>query len=99
MTLLQNTIVLLLAAAGGGLLAAFVTWLLLRQNEMRDLLSDMLNVQALDEAWIVEGPETSVGNIVLSNLEPSKRQLLTSPTGNNLRLRKVEVRAVLDQFK
>ena len=99
MTFIQNTIVLLLAAAGGGFFAAIVTWLLLRQNEMRDLLSEMLAVQALVEAWVLEGPETDVYKAKLSGIVLSQKQLPTSPNDNHLWLRPVEVRAVLDAFK
>jgi hypothetical protein len=99
MPFLENPMILLLAAAGGGFFAALVTWLLLRQNEMRDLLSDMLTVQALNEAWIVEGPEPIVRETVLSDLEPNQRQLLIYNIGNELHRRKVEVRAILDEFK
>lgn len=85
---------IVLGALGGGIAAALVTFLMLRQNEMQDLLSRMLAIQACKEAWILDGRGWEV-----EKLSRQKDVPIGEPSGGGLWLRKVEVRAVLDDFQ
>ena len=94
--IVQNSILILLGAISGGLLGAIIAvilwWLSSRSNTRRELLLEANNIQSLKEAWILVG--YNYKNITLSN----KKDLSTSP-GSTLYLKKVEVRAVLDDAK
>jgi hypothetical protein len=74
--------------------AAIVAFLMLRQNEMQDLFSKMLGIQALKEAYILEGE-----NWETIRLSKTKDLPTEKPSDGGPWLRKVEVRAVLDDFK
>lgn len=82
---------LILGAVGGGCASAIVTWRMLRASTARQLVADTLAIQAEKEAWIVEGPNYS--SSTLSVQHPS------ADSGNKagLRLRRVELRAALDE--
>jgi hypothetical protein len=82
---------LMLGAVGGGIISGLVTWRMLRANTLRQLVADALAIQAEKEAWILEGP--SYGNMALSR----QKGLSTVPSNTGLWLRRVEVRAVLDE--
>jgi len=79
------------------LISAAVSWvisrLVLRENTARELLSEALAVQALEEAWIVEGYDESD----LSTKVSDNRKLEEEPRSGKFWLRRVEVRAVLDE--
>lgn len=62
-----------------------------REDVARALLSDGLAVHALSEAWILEGP--AYREVRLS----TNRNLTLQPQDSTLWLRRVEIRAVLDQ--
>jgi hypothetical protein len=83
---LNNTLSLVFGAIGGGLLSGYITWRMLRENTARELLSEALAVQALKEAWILEGRDYQ--HLTLSDNR--------EPMGEGVWLRHVEVRAVLD---
>jgi hypothetical protein len=78
-------------------ISAAVSWsisrLVLRENTARELLSEALAVQALEEAWIVEGYDGADLSIKVSD----NPKLEEGPGKGKLWLRRVEVRAVLDE--
>lgn len=86
----------LLGAVGGGLVSALVitiTWWFERQaDEERQLLSEGLAIHASKEAWVLEGPDYNIFKL-------SEKRQLPEISSSGLWLRKVEVRAVLDQAK
>lgn len=94
MTMLRTSFTLLSGGVSGGLAAAIVTWLLLRDNEMRHLLSGMLAIQALKEGWILEGRGSEKKRLSEQKDLPTEK-----PSNDGPWLRKVEVRAVLDCFQ
>jgi len=85
-------LILLLGAIGGGLFSAWVTWRMLKENAARELLSESMEIQGMLEAYILDGP-----NYVNERFSENP-QLTSDPKSNpkGLFLRKVEVRAVLD---
>lgn len=88
-----QAIALLLGGVGGGILGTIAGLAITRESTVRMLLSEGLAVHALEEAWILEG----------SNYQSAKvsdyrgQQLPTEPRENELWLRPVEIRAILDQ--
>ncbi|MDL1979394.1 MAG: hypothetical protein LWX52_15105 [Deltaproteobacteria bacterium] len=85
---------IVLGALGGGIAAALVTFFMVRQNEMQDLLSRMLAIQACKEAYILDGRGWEI-----EKLSKQKDVPIGEPSGGGLWFRKVEVRAVLDDFQ
>ncbi len=92
-TIANSALAVMLGAIGGGLFSAYVGWRLFRENTARELLSEALAIQASMEAWILDGPDYK--SLKLSE----NRNLLTEPLGNKNWLRKVEIRAVLDECR
>src|SRR5690349_12588268 len=85
----------LIVAAIGSL----VSWIIykrgLRERTARELLSEALVIQALEEAWIVEGDDEDGASKIKLHEHP-KLSEKNEPT-SKARLRRVEVRAVLDE--
>jgi hypothetical protein len=79
------------------LISAAVSWLIsrlvLRENTARELLSEALAIQALEEAWIVEGYDEADRSIKVND----NPKLEEERGSGKLWLRRVEVRAVLDE--
>jgi hypothetical protein len=79
------------------LISACVAWLVsrrvLRENTARELLSEALAVQALEEAWIVEGYNGENFSMKISE-HPKLRE---GEGAGKFWLRRVEVRAILDE--
>jgi hypothetical protein len=94
--LINESAALLIGAITGGVLGAvalLVTWWLDRRaRDVRDLLRRGLQIQALSEAWILEGRDYEQANV---STHPSLPE--AAPCDGGLWLRRVEVRAVLDQ--
>lgn len=73
--------------------SAIVTYFMFRQNEMQDLVSKMLGIQAYKEAYILEGE-----NWETIRLSETKDLPTEKPSNGGPWLHKVEVRAVIDDF-
>lgn len=93
----ERSVAVLLGSVGGGLVGAIISavfaWFILQESMARTLLSEGLAIHALEEAWIVEGP--GYQNVIISNYP--KHKLSPVPKEKTLWLKKVEVRAILDQ--
>jgi len=88
--------VLLGGVAGGIASAALIgwTWFLDRRSEMfRDFLVQGLAIQALREAWMLDGPGAQTSTLAQHPNLPRR------PDEGGLWLHQVEIRAVLDQAK
>ncbi len=90
-SLLAAIIGALIGVLGAGVFSGFTWWYSERRNMERELLSEALNVQALHEAWILEGQD--LYKIKLSE----NKYLPIEPQNKGPWLRQVEVRAVLDE--
>lgn len=94
--IVQHSISILLGAISGGLLGSIIAivlwWLNSRANIRRELLLEANVIQSLEEAWVLVG--FNYKHIVLS----CKKELSTSSSSTQY-LKKVEVRAVLDDAK
>jgi hypothetical protein len=62
-----------------------------QENTARELLTEALSVLSLKEAWLLQGRNSQTAKLTQT------KGLQETPTGNNLWLRPVEVRAVLDE--
>ncbi|WP_299161242.1 hypothetical protein [Accumulibacter sp.] len=82
----------LFAAAGGGVFGAVVAARSLKEATARGLLTDALVVQAQKEAWILDGDAYEAQTLSVFRYS----ELSTSASGPLPRLKRVEVRAVLD---
>lgn len=96
----NQTFALLLGAVGGGVISAVVIWYIWfkdrQENTARTLLSEALAIQGLMEAWLLDGENYQ--KTKLSLIRDNKTQLpFKKLEDNSLWLRKVEVRAVLDE--
>jgi hypothetical protein len=85
------------SAVLGASISALVSWIVyrrvLQERTARELLLEALSVQALEEAWILEGrDEQSFSQKISQN-----RNLKEGPSADELWLRRVEVRAILDE--
>lgn len=93
----DSSLAVLLGAVGGGVIGAIIMlitwWHDARERIVRQLLSEGLAIHASKEAWILEGE-----NYKESKLSEHKN-LPTDSKSSGLWLRKVEVRAALDQAK
>ena len=96
--LVQESIVLVVGAITGGVLGAvalLVTWWVDgRARDVRELLHRGLEIQALKEAWILEGRGHEQAKL---SMHPNLPE--ASPSDGGLWLRRVEIRAVLAQAK
>ena len=96
--LIKESGALLVGAITGGVLGAvavLVTWWFDRRaRDVRELLHRGLEIQALKEAWILEGRDYEQANI---STRPSLPE--AAPSDGGLWLRRVEIRAVLDQAR
>ncbi|MBI4546388.1 MAG: hypothetical protein HY707_00285 [Ignavibacteriae bacterium] len=94
--IIRSSLVLLLGAVSGGLiggLAVMLTWWFDRQaDEERQLLSEIMSIYALKEAWIVEGQDYHKSKL-------SQNRYLSEIQGGGLWLHRVDVRAVVDQLE
>ena len=92
--ILAQSIAIMLGAVSGGFIGAFVAlilwWKGTQASNARELLAEALAIQALKEAWIVDGRNCQEETL------SHNRNLTKSLNGKNLRLRRVEVRFVLD---
>jgi hypothetical protein len=92
-----QSIAITLGAVSGGLIGAFVAlilwWKGTRASNARELLAEALAVQALKEAWIVDGQNCQ------EEMLSHNRNLTLSLNEKSLRLRRVEVRFVLDDAR
>lgn len=93
-TTIDPLLIAIMSALSGAIVAAFFTWFTWRHSERRnlerELLSEALSVQALKEAWILEGQD--LNKLSLS----SNKGLPSQPMNKGPWLHRVEVRAVLD---
>ena len=96
--LIKESAALLVGAITGGVLGAaalLVTWWIDRRaRDVRELLHRGLEIQALEEAWILEGRDYEQATV---SMRPSLPQ--APPSDGGLWLRRVEIRAVLDQAR
>lgn len=87
----------LYSALLSAVISAFVSWmisrLVLRETTARDLLLEALAVEALEEAWILEGHDAQSVTAKLSE----NRDLEEKQGSGKFWLRRVEVRAILDE--
>lgn len=94
--LMNQPVALLVGAITGGVLGAvavLITWWLDRRaRDVRELLRRGLEIQALKEAWILDGRDYEQANV---STRPSLPE--APPPDGGLWLRRVEIRAVLDQ--
>jgi hypothetical protein len=92
--ILAQSIAITLGAVSGGFIGALVAlilwWKGTQASNARELLAQALAIQALKEAWILDGQ-----NFQQETLSHN-RDLTKSLNEKNLRLRRVEVRFVLD---
>ena len=89
---MEVIISIILGGIGGAFVSAFITWRMLREDTARKLISDSLKIQALEEAWILDGQN-------YQKLSFSKNPNLTENTADKNFIRKVELRFILDEAK
>ena len=89
---MEVIISIILGGIGGAFFSALITWRMLREDTVRKLISDSLKIQALEEAWILDGPN-------YQKLSFSKNPHLTENTADKNFIRKVELRFILDEAK
>jgi hypothetical protein len=88
------------SALVGAAVTALVSYLIyrrgLQERVARELLSEALAIQALEEAWIVQGYDESASKIRIHEHPDLKEEKDKEPASREW-LRRVEVRAVLDE--
>src|SRR5260221_9701327 len=97
---IQTYIPLINAAAVlfGAAIAFLVSRRALREITQRQLLSDAMTVQALDEAWILQGyNDEHVTEKLSDHPNLKERKGKEDSSGEKLWLRRVEVRFILDE--
>lgn len=97
-SIIANGVTLLIGAVTGGFLGALVTglvwWFDRRTQTIQTLLAEGLAIHALQEAWILEGP-----NYAAVKISNSRSLISQEEVQNGLWLRQVEVRAVFDESR
>jgi hypothetical protein len=89
---MEVIISIILGGIGGAFFSALITWRMLREDTVRKLISNSLKIQALEEAWILDGQN-------YQKLSFSKNPHLTENTADKNFIRKVELRFILDEAK
>lgn len=87
----------LLGAALTGLVSYLIYKRGVHERIARELLSEGLAIQALEEAWIVQGYDESEVEKIKIHEHPNLREEKEKEPGSRVWLRRVEVRAVLDE--
>lgn len=88
-----TTVEVQIIAAVIGLAGVLLVWKGMCESTARDLLVQALAIQALKEAWLLENPTTPTGPLSL----PHHLNLAETPSETGPWLRRVEVRAALDE--
>ena len=83
---------IILGGIGGVIVSTIVTWRILRENTARKLLDKALEIQALNEVWILDGNN-------YQQLAFSENEQLTENRENINYIKKVELRFILDDAK
>jgi hypothetical protein len=75
----------------GFALGALVTFFLKRLDTARNLLTEGMEISALDEAWILEGADYDKFGLTVY------KKALNRPAVSGFSLKQVEIRAILDE--